>query len=619
MKNFVRQLQKFPFNGFNYALIYAKDSAGKEWWIDPANPKVIPDVLSADILGGVSLVLDGTPEIAKILPKKNPIASRWDLLQSIKVNPDNSAEVHANAESNVPAYNFFAKEEKRIGKETMEKSLGYLMNPNSGKTTVVYNVLSKSNGKVKYLMNFNSFGLVREKPGFDVAVFINHLAFLLLKFKAQEDHDFQDEGSAHVVTTLKGQHAVDPSDHECIVRSLWADYDRFLDYKGPDTIITDNFFVKHRFIPEAEAKSDDFKDLIDRTMDCALSAMITIKEIPGAKSNANQELDKMKGPPVEQMTEADADKMRENADINLAVYFQKKLYKYESLRIERKDHVPEAYRKRARIIASIGELHDDEYRRPYTEAALKDVLQGIAALQGKPDPLLLADKIRWNLKLGNVAEAKADFVVLYAQAPALYETLYEGYELNKALNLMPNAEKWLRLALLRAQKLSDQRRSLGQLALLLSSLNRHDEAMKVYNQILAFQQVGPWDYHNAAIEYCNQKDYGKCSDLEQKALSLTNLPVAKRQLALALAAKAKLLESGGGPPAAAVPAGAQAGKQTPVVKEDPESVYSEALKWDENCVPALLGSGRLYLAQFNSRRVKRLGSGESILSSTRWN
>lgn len=593
---FIEKLAKFPSLNFNHAIVWAKDPAGHAWWVDPTNPKVIAGVLAPDILGGVALVLDGKSDAVERLPLKNTTPSEIQIVQNVRAKPDDSVDVSARLTFNPVAYNGMGMIEATIGKENMKAVLSRLLNP-IVKATSSY-TLSELDGKFTYDIHMNAGGWVNDRKGKSYEIYINHPVTLLFLRAGDGGNgwDFGEEGTVSEVTTLQGLKPLDPIDHDCLARSPWLDFDRTVEADGANTKITDLVTVHRRFASAAEVKSDEFTNLVDDMKACMLAGKIVTFLNPTEKTVAQVALDKLKGPPVEKMTEADAEALNNETNLNLRTYILKKLYRYRTVRMQAAPQEIESYWRRANAVRAMGYDSGKKYFGGYLEAAMADVKRGLALSADKFDLDLNATKVSLEVDLKQRTAAIHDFTELYAKAPSEFQTLYAGFKLNsELLGRDAEAEKWLRLAIPRAVREADKRQSRSDLAYILSRERRHQQALAEYEEILKGPNPSAWTWHNAAIEYYEMKNYDKCIEYERKALGIAEFGAARGTLADALAYKAWAIQ--------------QSDK-----KQDAEPLYLEALKWDGANIVALVGLSRLNLdlAQ-SSQNQERWQQGRSYL------
>ncbi len=567
---------------FNHAIVWAKDSAGKTWWIDPTNPMVIADVLSQDLLGNFALVLDGKSNSIQQLPEKNGEMEKLTVVQSITARADNSVEVSSLMTLNAPVYNTLAMIDRQYGPESMKRVLSALINPMS-KANLDYKEATTKES-VQYSINLNATDWIVTQ-GKSKTIFVSHPALLSFMHKAENpEWDFGEEGLIEYTTTLKDQVAVDPIDHECIGRSKWLDFDRVVTVRGKDTEIQDRVVTKKRFVSVDEFKSDDFTSIASGAQDCARRGSILTSQDPSLKTVEQTYLDKLKGPPVERMTDADAQALADSNNLALRSYSLRKRYKYYLNKTSKQQSDLPAYAKLGLIIEQMGYLSNSDYITAYTLDGMKAVDRGIALAKGKFNSKLWAAKTQLSSNLGDDFEANRGLKLLLEKDPKSFDTNFMGYYLSARQKNYAAAETWLKYATSVAVTRSEKTLSRRRLALMYSAQKRTSEAIALFDEILKDPSASAWDWHNAATIYVGLKNNpDKVIELEKKALSIAEFGAAKSTLAYALIAKANTMKEKGI-------------KIVNGVAEDKpiEDLLLESLKWDPDNIQGLAAMADLY-------------------------
>jgi tetratricopeptide (TPR) repeat protein len=281
------------------------------------------------------------------------------------------------------------------------------------------------------------------------------------------------------------------------------------------------------------------------------------------------------------MTDADAQALDDLNDLDLRHYALQKRYHYFKNKLAKNPKDIEAYARVARSLATMGYMKGDEYLASYVKDGLVYVDKGMTAAGPTFNALLYSTKARLNIFLGKLSEATAAFATIVQKDPKSFETAMVGYQLNKALKKPADAEKWIAFAIGVASTPAQKTLARRYMGYALSNEGRHQEALVYYNESLKAPDASPWDWHNAALEYCELKDLDKCIEYEKHALKISEFGAAKHQLAGALVQKADVLMQ---------KVSYYQGKST---DQPAEQLYLEALKWDSGNIEAMLGMALL--------------------------
>lgn len=590
-------LAKLPsLTPFNHAMVWSTDSTGKVWWIDPTSPVVMGDVLANDLLGNPALVLDGTTDGMQNLPSKNSVAGQTTVEQVIKVNADNSVDVSQAWELNAPAYNSIGSVEQSRGPEGLKQLFANLANPRSSGISVSYERTGVSAADVKYKVNLTASDWVDERKGKRTGIQLFHPATqLLMASKKNSAAEFLEEGFLEIRTKIVGRHVLDPIDHECYARSSWLDVDRVIDNVENDIVVIDRVNVKERHVSQAK-ENDEFIDLVARLRECAEKFSLVTAADAKQKTAEELELDKLKGPPVELMSAADAERLQSQGNLSLRSYVQRKLMKYYSSRVALD---AESYGRLALVKRDLGYLRGDEYLSAYLEDGLSDIEKGFKAKGDPKNVNLLTAKIKINIDLKKLALANQDFKVLLEKAPKAFETYYIGYRLNKVAKNYAGAERWLEYAGRVAANDDDKKKYHVQMADLLREQNKNKEALAHYEEVLKRPNANAWDWHNAGTISCAASDWDKCIENEKRAIGLLDFAEAKRNLSWALMMKAKdELKKG----------------SLENVSAPTEDLILQAIRFDPGNFEAHLTLGKIYRERYNaSKKVEMAQKARSYL------
>jgi|GEM_PF-3408623 len=593
---FMKEMVYFPsLTPFNHAIVWAKDAAGKQWWVDPTNPHVIADVLSSDLLGNFALILDGKSEKPVFLPEKNahPWKSKWD--QTIEVKPDNSVHVTSRQEYNDTAFNTMTLIENLYGKEGMETFFSRTLNP-MAESKATYTLSSKNDLHV-YDVNLTSKEWVDEQKqkSFSVDAPPAIAAFLFSGGRGGglADISLGEPGLRERTTLLKNHKVIDPIPHECVIRSPWFDFEREVQIVGEDTRLTDRLEIKKSYIPYEQLEEDTTSRLLGEVSSCQSSSHLLTFLDPSEKTVAEAKRDQLKGPPVDQMSEKDVEALLNLDDHSLDDYVDKKLYRYYSKRLEKNPKDAEAAARRAFALRSMGYLVSSKYVPAYPESALKD-LEDFEKQAGEPVKESRFYYVRGvcQLSLGRQKEALQTLNALKQIAPDSYDYASLGYNIYNSTKQYAQAEVWLKSALAKATRKHDKMFSQSRLADLLNGEKKYAEAAKVYEEVLKDHPTDAWEWHNAAINLFDLESYDQCITYEKKALSLMEFGAAKHTLARALLKKSELkllvLEK--------QPADKKEGK---LYGDASESLVLEALRWDPDNPRARFQLANIYMNRYS--------------------
>lgn len=522
---------------FNHAIVWAKDNSGQEFWLDPTNTFVIANVLSSDLLGNIALILDGKSEQVRKLPVKNAETAKTEVVQTVSFRPDNTAMVTATMDMNPVAFNDMAILERQAGPEVMKLVLSLFLNPRS-KMQTRYKVGAEGN-KQRYNIEGYGNNWIFEEKG-KVHVLVSHPAALYL-MKPATDGDFQfgQNSETTYTTTVKNHRVVDPVPHHCLIRSKWIDVDREIKVIGNDTIVKDRIVSKEHIATAEEVRSDEFKMTIRDISGCADDAYLLTKLDPSLKTVEQTKLDALKGPDLDKMTEEDFAKLRDMNEPRLFNYKNIKLRLYSLNQVAKNPASLEHYADAAWRTYRMGYLSGDNYRPGYVNEAMEIIKKGQAASNGKFNAYLLRTKIRLNLSLMKTNEALADFKVLLEKDPKNSKTAEIGAFISRRMGKLQDAERWWLNAIALTTVISDKDQYRQQLAEIYQAQQRHDEAIKVHEEILKGPNVTAWQWHNAAIVYQGNNNFDRAIEYEKKALELMDFGAARWNLSELLYAKAQ--------------------------------------------------------------------------------
>lgn len=575
-------------NFFNHAIVWAKDQTGKVWWIDPTNPFVQADVITGDILGNFALILDGKSKEVTFLPKKNEKPAEFYLEQTLTISKDNTVIGTGNVKMNASPYNTLAMVERLYGNKTLKVFFGLMLNPYSRNTN-----LELKSTKLNYDFTYFASDWVKEEESQYKAITIfNPLGLSVQLVKRDDDGDLGEPGITKFITHIKNQKEIDTIDTSCLIRSKWLDVDRIVENKPDEITITDILNVKERFISKQETSHDFFKVLLGRISNCVENSNITLKLNEARKTIQEKEQDKLKGPPIENMTDADAIALDEISGPDLFSYASLKLFRYHNKKIQDKKSGSESYYAMARAIRSLGFIRGDLYIPEHITESLFYLDKALLNAKGEIEAKIYSLKILNLLTQNKEPDAIANLLILNGKHPKSLYTYKSGYRIALLQKKFDVAEKWIRAAEPLSKTNSEKGDYFQAMYDLYSKQNKFKEAISYQEKLIQLEPKNPWMLHNLAILYLDSGNFEKCIELEKKALSISEFGMAKKVISEALIAKALNIKHNN----------QQA--RTPASIDEFESLALEAIKYDKDNTDASLALSELYLQNFKKTNSK---------------
>ena len=576
---------------FNHAIVWAKDKAGKVWWLDPTNPLVIADMIATDILGNYALILDGKSGHVEFLPEKNVDETKVEISQEITINPDFSVSGTGTMKMDHSTYNSIAIAERSQGIEITKKIIDVTLNFGQQKKME----LQKIEGDVpQYKFSYIGSQWI-EKSGAQASSIklVSPAALYLIQNRPKAEAGFGEPGTFEMKTVVKNTPLYDGVDGSCYVRSKWIDLDRVVRPVGNDIQITDSIRIKARYVSKQEASTDDFETTYFSLLDCAKSGNIVTLMDPKEKTQAFIELEAKKGPAVDKMTDADADKLDKLSGPVLLDYRSKKLIQYYTKKIEANPKDAMAYNLRSGHWLFLGYRSGDNYVPEHLDAAIQDIAKAIelsgTTIVGK----MHFKKIKFLGFRGKQAEASTEFLKIYKAIPNDFYTALSAILIGRKQKNYAYAEQWGKAVSMQNRTDDEKEAYYYQMQRLMSDQNKDEEAIKYQEKLVEADPNDPWQLHNLAVQYFYSKtpNIDRIIELETKALAIAEFGVARKLLADAYLSKAKNLQM-------------SVGGREPASVSKAEELILTALKWDPSNLDGLVQLVQYYVNQTSLKRDK---------------
>ncbi|MGZ3770911.1 MAG: DUF3857 domain-containing protein [Bdellovibrio sp.] len=575
---------------FNHVIVWAKDNEGKVWWLDPTNPYVQADTITSDILGNFGLILDGRSEKAIFLPSKNLDPADFTLEQTLTLSGDNSVSGSGEMKMSPSAYNSIAMLERLRGPQATKTLINMILNPTSKNTQLD---LKKNEGnKPGYIYTFHGTDWVEEDFGKfkDITIF-NIVGLSLSKFKNKTNIDIGEPGITKIVTHLRGQKVVDSVLGGCLLRSKWIDLDRIVENKPQEVMVTDLIKTKERFISKTEATGDIFEEVHEKLTSCVMNSKLVLNLSESAKTDEMKELDKIKGPDVEIMTDQNAKALENLKGPTIYSYAALKLFRYYEKKEILKKADAEAFINMGKSVAKLGYLSGDQFIPEHLKEKIRYLDLALRTANGDSEVKAQAGKIDSLLLLKEEKQASQIFQSLYKKYPKHWLTFKMGSNLLNNQKKFDLAEKSLLIGktfLKNEEDEDDFNRSMYELY---SDQKKYSMAIPYQEVILSKNPRNPWALHNLAILYFRSGNTDKCIELEKTAISISSFGAAKGVIAEAYLKKASEVQ--------------QNQSRTPSsVNPSYEENLLEALKYNNHNLEALTLLSDHYLQSYKRTKNK---------------
>lgn len=573
---------------FNHVIVYAKDKAGKTWWVDPTNPYVQADSITSDILGNFGLILDDKSTDVTFLPDKNPQPANLTLMRSVVVEADNSINGKAILSMTASSHNTFGMVERMHGVAGLAKTFGVLLNP-SLKTTKVE--IKKSDIQDhKYEFDFMANDWVVDKKKLKLLILINPVAFLADRLMLKKDIDIGEPGITKIITRIKKQKVEDTVAAGCLVRSKWFNFDRIVENTPDALIVTDELNVKKRFVGKEESQGREYESFLGDIGDCVRGgSTLVIHMDPSLKSPDDIAEEKKNGPFLEAMTEKQADDYYYRPRSEKSNFLRTKLVRFYQNKLK-KEQTASTYRKIGNLIINLGYIVGTTYGSGYMEDGLEYYAKALALAKGTERDDILAEVIDHKISAGKVSEAVVQFNEFYKNNPKKFKSFELAAQIALAQNKDKEAEAWLKagekFALTKDEKI-DFYKTIQDV---LWNQKRYAESIPYQEKVLALAPDG-WNHHNLAILYFETKDFDKVIELENKALSLMEFGIAKHMISKAYTEKFIINSKVVHP-------------RAPASDEEANNFLLQAIKYDSQNVNALSSMALFQAKEFIKKNDK---------------
>ncbi len=461
------------------------------------------------------------------------VISKVSSQQSLEILADNTADLTSVTTLNPSAYNSFNLIYRGLGSKLIKGFFAVLANPLSPGTVLNYKINNESKD-FGYSLHVTSKKWARETSGvvFDILVSPLVAFFPITRADRPTEHDLGEVGTTSVVTQIKGRRAVDPIDHECVVRSSWIDFDRQIEIQHDSTMITDEMTLKNRYVSPEQAQSREFLGLLDNIKDCLDRSRIVTYLNPAKRSPEQVEADSLKGPSITKMTNSEAEVLLTEVHSKMRPYLLRKVFRYSNHRIAAEPKDPYGYWLRAKSLLGLADVGDGKILTGFVAEAKLNLVKGLALGTNPFDPKFWLLRVQAEVADNQLAQAAKDFRQLYAKAPHDFDTFYAGFVMTKALHDLISSERWIRLAIASAKNPIDQIMTLRSLAELLAEGKHHKEALEIYLQMLNIPEISVMDLQQGASEATQIDDVDKGIDFDRKALAAGDNPKLRESLSV---------------------------------------------------------------------------------------
>ncbi|MGZ6419092.1 MAG: transglutaminase domain-containing protein, partial [Pseudobdellovibrio sp.] len=528
-KEILTKLSKTPNTAvFNHAIVWMKDENNKELWLDPTNPLVLSDVISADILGNYALVLDGQSKDIKFLPEENAVKLDMQVVQSIKTT-GNLSEAKGELILNQSSYNYIGTIEKLYGEEALKRLLAAWLNPyDKINISIAKDVVNKTVPSYKF--SYVTNGLIKEIPGKLKAYRIPNMLFLsAAQLYPKNVNYFGEIGKISVKTILLHESTIDTFEADCLARSPWIDGDRVVTNENKNVVISDTVSVKRRTNTKEESQDESFEYYISNIYNCGSENKVTVLDNERETDAKYISMRKKLGPEIDKMTAADLDNLvKGNHDAGFESTGGKKALKFLNLSLANNPNNVKFLSIKAWRIFRNGYIKGEYYLKAYADDAFVYLEKAKAANQNKFDDLLFEKLVRVSSYSKRFTEAAAYLKVYAANSADKYNVAYLSANLAYLQHMYPLAEQWLKHAEKLATTKDQKEERLSLLSGVYGDLNRTKDQIATRTELLKLDPENAWSLHNLACAYLDDKNYDKVIEYEKKALAISEFGMARK-------------------------------------------------------------------------------------------
>lgn len=513
---------------FNHVIVHVKDKSGKNWWIDPTNPYVQSDVVSSDILGNFGLLLDGKSTDIAFLPEQNEKPADSTSQVTLKLLPDDSVEGTVSMNLTPGMYNQIGMVERLYGKDGMAKLVGVLLNPMAPKTKVTFTKATFGDPHMEF--KFHGPGWVSDTPKVTVLTYIHPLALMQQKFDLNASADLGEPGTSTAKTTIQNQKTADSIASNCVIRSRWLDVDRIVENKGADIEVIDIVKIKKRFIAKADAQGLVYEAFLSQVDSCVRTSSIVLKVDEQAKAMLQLQGAIAAGPPLEEMTDQEADRLRYLTGPEKSRGVDIKLLRYYDKKIAANPKDAQAYFSRSNAMNRMGFVVGDTRIPEYVLESVEGLKKAVALAKPGDEAMYRARLISNYIYLDRLNDAVTDFVVLNEKYPQSYDRFEAGAEISIRQKKFDEAQNWILsgepFALTEMQKDSFH----STVADLFESQKQWSKSIVHREYFVKKEPKNAWAWHNLAILFYKNQAFDRAIELEQKALSLSDFGAARHMI-----------------------------------------------------------------------------------------
>lgn len=594
------QIRHFPVFNFNHAIVAVKNQTNGYQWIDPTNPLVITDILNNDILNAMTLVLDGTSQNTINLPSRNAVLPITRIDQEIKINADNTASSQAKLTLNPPAYNSVGMVERQYGDLGLKAVFNAITHP-FRKVEMTYKKDPKPN-VYAYDFFFSTQDWVKGDNLTSQSIFIlNPLALEFSSFHSGTGFNLE-EGEYYSKARVKNAHVENAFKFECLIRNPILDFDRTIDQDNADVIISDHISTHKFYIESFEMNRGDSQDFFTDISTC-----INLSHLPLNKNALNKTAEEVMrdtelGPPVETMSDSDAEVLHDKIGSIWINLISKKLFKYYSLKITKNANDSNAILKRSKSIKELGYKGNNKYQLAYVTYALNETSRAIAL-----DPLsytaeVYYERIKMFAELGDLGAAHSEFKNLSEKFPKNFVTFLSGSILNHEQKKYDDALKWVQAGQNLAITKVDKKRFHEQMSIAFEELKQYKAQITEMEFLVKEYPKNAWYWNNLAGAYYSDGNYDRVIELEQKAMAILDFAAPRAYLSDAYYLKS--VEASKMTPS----------QRTPANQSNQENFLLESLKFNSHNLSSLVALSQLCFDQYkSSNERKHLDRGSSYL------
>lgn len=521
---------------FNHAVTTVLLADGKRLWLDGTRSIPFSHGAWPDIAGAPALVLDGKSTRLERIPETTGKLSKTEVVRTAQFDGSDFARwtgTYSASDDGVPMLAFL---DRTIGRGKLESLmptilLGELLKNEKTKVTLPAGLEFRGS---RIEIPFETIGAspVQESRTGRKALLAGSVDKIAGYFSKTGFY----VGSPRETTTttiIKQLKVDDVVQGDCFALSPWADLERKVETKGPDTIVTEKFTTKALYVTDRDIASDTYKIFLNHARGCLASAVVPLE--PAGEGSKAPPSGSIRSLPLSKESLARAEQIYFGSREMEGHYGDLKLIRvFDSIPASDPSH-GRARALRAGVIKSLGYISGDKYVGSYLERALRELDN---LIQEQPD-LAIAYRIRAEVHLdaGRQDFAFRDAVKAYGLEPNSFHSriVMANYYIRKADYGV--AEKWLEAAQSIATTDSERRRAWKYVADLTQARRDWKASVMARREILKLDPESPWAMHNLAMALGNLGEIDEAIEIERKALAKMDFGMARMQLSWLLAKK----------------------------------------------------------------------------------